>query len=75
MDELAHRVLKLFSEMGRDSLDLHGLFEAGGNDPKSRQRVLDVVTRLVDTGHLESKGSDFYSLTTKGQAALRNPSR
>jgi hypothetical protein len=75
MDKLTLRVLSLFSEMGRESLDLHTLFEAGGNDPKSRQQVLDVVTRLVDTGHLESKGSDFYSLTTKGQVAVRNPSR
>ncbi len=74
MDELMFRVLSLFGEMGRESLDLHTLFEAGGNDPKSRQQVLDVVTRLVDTGHLESKGGDFYTLTTKGQAALRNPS-
>ena len=69
MDELARRVLKMFIEMGSESLDLHTLFEAGGNDPVSRQRVLDAVVRLVDTGHLESRGSDFYVLTAKGRVA------
>ena len=73
MEELSRRVLKEFIEMGSESLDLHTLFEAGGNDPQSRERVLDVITRLVDTGHLEPRGSDFYSLTDKGRSALRNP--
>jgi hemerythrin-like domain-containing protein len=69
MDELARRVLHVFVEMGRESLDLHILFEAGGNDPASRNRVLDAVNRLVGTGDLESRGSDFYSLTAKRRAA------
>jgi hypothetical protein len=69
MDELERGVLKVFIEMDRESLDLHTLFEAGGNDPASRKRVLDVVMRLVDTGHLESRGSDFYLLTSKGRRA------
>jgi len=73
MDELSLRVLKVFIEMGSELLDLHTLFEAGGNDPQSRERVLDVITRLVDTGHLEPRGSDYYSLTDKGRSALRNP--
>lgn len=71
MDELTMRVLKLFIEMDSESLDLHTLFEAGGNDPHARKLVLDVVTRLVDTGLLESKGGDYYSLTDKGHSALR----
>jgi hypothetical protein len=71
MDELARRVLRAFIEMGSDSLDLHTLFEAAGNDPKSRERVLDVVSAFVDSGHLESRGSDFYSLTDRGRMALR----
>ena len=71
MDELSRQVLKLFIAMGAESLDLHTLFEAGGNDPASRQRVLDVVTRLADTGYLESQGSDFYLLTDKGRMAAR----
>ena len=69
MDELARRVLKMFIEMGSESLDLHTLFEAGGNDPESRKQVLDVVMRLIDSGHLESQGSDFYFLTRKGRSA------
>jgi hypothetical protein len=60
MDEPTRRVVQLFIEMGADSLDLHTLFEAGGNDPTSRERVLDIVTRLVDSGDLESRGADFY---------------
>ena len=68
---LSRQVLKLFIAMGAESLDLHTLFEAGGNDPASRQRVLDVVTRLADTGYLESRGSDFYLLTDKGRRAAR----
>lgn len=71
MDELTRRILGMFIEMGSESLDLHTLFEAGGNDPEARKRVLDTVMRLVDTGHLESRGSDFYSLTDKGRRALR----
>jgi hypothetical protein len=71
MDDLSLQVLKLFIAMGTESLDLHTLFEAGGNDPASRERVLDVVTRLVDTGHLESRGSDFYVITDKGRKGVR----
>jgi hypothetical protein len=36
MDDLTRRVLRVFIEMGKESLDLHTLFEAGGNDPTSR---------------------------------------
>jgi hypothetical protein len=71
MDELSRQVLKLFIAMDTESLDLHTLFEAGGNDPAARQRVLDVVTHLADTGYLESQGSDFYLLTDKGRRAVR----
>jgi len=69
MDQLTRRVLKTFIEMATDSLDLHTLFEAGGNDPESRKRVLDAINSLVDTGHLESRGSAFYLLTGKGRRA------
>jgi hypothetical protein len=71
MDELSRQVLKHFIAMGAESLDLHTLFEAGGNDPATRQGVLDAVTRLADTGYLESQGSDFYVLTDKGRSAVR----
>jgi iron-sulfur cluster repair protein YtfE (RIC family) len=69
MDELMRRVLHVFVEMDRESLDLHILFEAGGNEPTSRSRVLDAVNRLMDAGYLESRGSDFYSLTSNGRGA------
>ena len=72
MDELANRVLKLFAQMKSDTLDLHALFEAGGNDPDARAQVLDVVARLVVEGLLEEQGSDFYKLTIKGRSALGN---
>jgi hypothetical protein len=71
MDEPTRRVLQLFIEMGADSLDLHTLFEAGGNDPTSRERVLNIVARLVDSGDLEPRGGDFYLITDKGRRAVR----
>ena len=70
MNELTRRVLKLFVQMNTDTLDLHTLFEAGGNDPEDRGRVIDVVAQLVREGLLEERGSDFYALTTKGRSAL-----
>lgn len=70
MDDLKRRVLDLFRELNQETLDLHTLFEAGGNDPQSRERVVDVVHRLVAEGLLDERGSDFYSLTPKGQAAF-----
>jgi hypothetical protein len=57
MDELARLVLEVFIEMGSESLDLHTLFEAGGNDPASRKRVLDVVMR--DTGIWNHEAATF----------------
>jgi hypothetical protein len=71
MDEPTRRVLQLFTEMGADSLDLHTLFEAGGNNPTSRQRVLDIVSHLLDSGDLESRGGDFYLITDKVRRAVR----
>jgi len=58
--------------MKNDTLDLHTLFEAGGNDPDARAQVLDVVARLVREGLLEEQGSDFYKLTIKGRSAIGN---
>ena len=72
MDETTTRVLNLFAQMKSDTLDLHTLFEAGGNDPDARGQVLDVVARLVREGLLEERGSDFYKLTIKGRSAIGN---
>lgn len=72
MDDTTRRVLKLFAQMDTDTLDLHTLFEAGGNDPEARGQVVDVVARLVREGLLEEQGSDFYKLTTRGRSAIGN---
>ncbi len=40
----------MFSEVGRDALDLHELFEAGGNDPDARREVFYAVESLVERG-------------------------
>jgi predicted transcriptional regulator len=62
----------MFQELGKSSLDLHELFEAGGNDPQARTEVFDTVERLVKEGFLEEKGNDFYSLTEKGKKTARS---
>ena len=72
MYELTTRVLNLFTQMKSDTLDLHTLFEAGGNDPEAREQVIDLVARLVSDGLLDEQGSDFYSITIKGRSALDN---
>ena len=69
MKPLSMRVLKLFGEMGEDRLDLHVLFEAAGNDPEERLKVLDAIDELVRAGLLDACGADFYELTEKGKGA------
>jgi hypothetical protein len=59
--------------MGRDRLDLHVLFEAAGNEPSERRRVLDAIEELTCAGLLEASGSDFYSLTERGRATSSQP--
>ena len=68
-DDLSKRVLRNFAHWNKDSLDLHTLFEIGGNDPEARTAVFDTVERLVRDGLLEELGNDFYALTDKGRAA------
>jgi len=71
MDDLTKRVLGSFGHWSKDSLDLHTLFEAGGNDPEARTNVFDIVEKLVRDGLLEELGNDFYSLTDKGREAAK----
>lgn len=59
----------MFGELGRDALDLHELFEAGGNDPEARREVFYRVESLVERGLLEERGNDFYALTGAGREA------
>ena len=72
MDELTKRVLGSFEQWKKDMLDLHELFEAGGNDPDARTAVFDTVERLVREGLLLEQGNDFYSLTDKGREAANH---
>ena len=73
MKPLSLRVLRLFGAMGEQRLDLHVLFEAAGNEPEERLRVLDAIDELVRAGMLDSCGGDFYALTEKGTSAAAQP--
>ena len=66
------RVVELYPEMQADSLDLHTLLEAGGNDPDSRRQVLTAVANLIELGYLEPTGSDYYALTARGRKLLKD---
>jgi DNA-binding transcriptional regulator PaaX len=65
----------MFRALGKQSLDLHELFEAGGNDPEARTAVFDAVERLVGVGLLQEEGNDFYSLTEKGREVCESNSK
>ena len=69
MDEISKKVLNMFQVLGKPTLDLHELFEAGGNDPEARTAVFDAVERMVKEGLLKEEGNDFYSLSERGKAA------
>jgi DNA-binding PadR family transcriptional regulator len=69
MDEMTRQVLGMYGRFNKESLDLHELFEAGGNDPEGRKDVLYAVERMVEDGLLEERGNDFYALTEKGREA------
>ena len=75
VDQLTKEVLRSFAVWGKDSLDLHELFEAGGNDPQARTAVFDIVERLVSEGLLREEGNDFYSLTEKGKQVAQQIER
>jgi DNA-binding PadR family transcriptional regulator len=67
MDEQTLNVLGQFKRFNKESLDLHELFEAGGNDPDGRKEVLYTIEQLVEEGFLEERGNDFYALTEQGR--------
>ena len=71
MDTLTLKVLGMFEHWNKEALDLHELFEAGGNDPDERTSVFDTVERLVEEGLLEERGNDFYALTAEGKRVAR----
>jgi DNA-binding PadR family transcriptional regulator len=69
MDEMKSQVLSMYRRFGKEALDLHELFEAGGNDPEGRKEVFFAVEQLVEEGLLEERGNDFYALTEEGREA------
>jgi glutaredoxin len=74
MDAIAHRILQLFDELKKESLDLHALLElAGGNAPENREAVLDAVARMEERGWLRAAGSDVYERTEDGRLAIAYP--
>ena len=70
MNQTEKLVLGSFEHWNKDKLDLHTLFEAGGNDPEARTEVFYTVEELVKKGLLQEEGNDFYSLTEKGREAV-----
>jgi hypothetical protein len=70
MNESCLTILRAFAEMKRPQLDLHVLFEAAGNKPADRERMLDAIEELRREGFVESRSGDFYSLTDKGKRAV-----
>jgi len=75
IDATSRRILGLYDQLERDSLDLHTLFEfVGGNVPKEREGVLDAVAKLAKQGLLaEDRGGDFYRRTEDGRLAIAGP--
>lgn len=71
MNEMKLKVIGMFPLFGKETLDLHELFEAGGNDPQARTDVFDTVERLIKDGLMEERGNDFYALTAEGKAVAR----
>ena len=72
-DDLEMQILQLYRDSSRERWDLHTFFELAG-DARNRAVVLDIVDSLVSGGYLESRGSDFYTLTNKGREAAERGS-
>lgn len=70
MQALAIRLLRVFGDLGKDTLDLHTLLESAGNDPADRRLVLDAVEELKREGLLEERSGDFYALTEKAKTTI-----
>jgi glutaredoxin len=75
MEATGRRILDLFDQLDRDSIDLHTFLEfVGGNPPAAREAVLDSVSAMVKKGLLrESERSDFYERTEDGRLEVVSP--
>ncbi len=75
MEAMTRRILELFDQLERDSLDLHTFLEfVGGNPPAAREALLDTVSEMVKQGLLrESARSDFYERTEDGRLEVVSP--
>lgn len=72
MTETEQRLLQLFDELQRDTIDLHAFFDLlAGNTPADQQVVLAALERLLAQGWLVERGGDFYARTEEGRRALR----
>ncbi len=60
----------MFDELGKETLDLHELFEVGGNGPEERTAVFHAIEDMVAAGLLEERGNDFYAVTPEGRRRL-----
>ena len=62
MKDISTKILSLYDELQRDSLDLHTFFEmAGEKSAEQHEDILDAVAELVGVGMLRaSEGGDFF---------------
>jgi len=71
VNETERRLLQLFDELERETIDLHGFFElVGGNTPAFQQAILTAIEHLLARGWLEERGGDFYARTERGRSAI-----
>jgi glutaredoxin len=72
MDTISRRILEVYDELAKETLDLHALMEfGGGNDPARREAVVEAVETLVRAGYLDpTSGADFYRRSEQGRIAV-----
>lgn len=75
MKDISAKILSLYDELQRDSLDLHAFFEmAGEKSAEQHEDILDAVAELVGIGMLRSaEGGDFFERTEDGRIAVAGP--
>ena len=75
MKDTSTKVLSLYDELQRESLDLHAFFEmAGEKSAEQHEDILDAVAELVGIGMLRSaEGGDFFERMEDGRIAVAGP--